>query len=1426
MSYSIIIERIQDMSNQLRLAIPMVVAFFTASLFGDVWYVDAANYGKSGDGKNAGASAFGTIQEAVDAANANDTIMVAAGVYEQGETQDAFTNPMMNRVYISKPLTLCGADRHTTIIKGSKATDDPSLDATARSLGLGSDAIRCIGIKANNVVISNFTITGGATKVPAANDNPDGCGGGIYAANGFENIAVVDCIVSNNVANRAAAARYGNDSNHKMSFIRTWFSWNRAFNRDPLTRGCLLAHCLITKHPSQSALMYCGTLINCTFAGNRMRAAGENSAFKAYNCLFADSWYKQSSDGPYYANCAFSLPASDFTVSASTNEFCQFDVGYGHFVAPVFNNYRLNSNAACVIGKGDAEFLELIPEKYRNTDFYGEKFEGEGAVNIGCSQTAVEVTGGLVRFKNMPGGEATGTYGFAYSPSNMYFFGDDSVSFFFANNLAYAYATSARTILRVKAKMKEWKGLYGFKASGSDTVMRYPLMDGTYEIMIPPEGKTLELSPVEATSILYVDKNSKETEEDGSNAFPFKKIQSAVDSVASGTYGIVYVKEGIYDEESGKTAKEHFNRVSIAGSYVRLVSADGVGKATISGGSDPDVAKDEWPFGCGVNAMRCVYVGPNSAVQGFALTGGRCNISGTGGATHGGAAYLDIGAQLLDCILTDGIASQGSAVFGNDSSGKLPAAHVFRCLITGNYGIDADGEGISKSEQKGSGAVRRTTLASCIVSGNYGQGFGAWEAQYAYHSTLIGPGLGLESNTTFLTGPMTNINCLSVSPKDKSNAPVLYGGTWLCSSDPSAQSVGVVKKDALVADPAAGDFRISALSPARDAAVADFNGGGSDVNHSQYYIFGATDFYGNRFAVNEDGLPVCGAVSLFAPTLAFDEKEVAVSAPTVSEDGKFKVTCTAVSAATRPYLGMAVNGVTQETVSANCDFTVENAGNHPVPYEVEALYDTKWFVDEKSGNDSGWGTESSPKATLKGALQYALPGDSVFVAPGVYSNGVQYAGGELATGDAEYDFDLAARAVVTNDVKLIGAGAERTFIVGESAPNAQEEDFGCGEGAVRCIVLHPGSSLSGFTLTGGRTKASNSDDKGDALCGGGILASRCRWASPSTLYSKLPRIDDCVISNCVARRGAGAYNGVYNRCRFLDNRILSGGNGAAARGIVKSYLYCRNTVFDFNEGYSTTYYATLENCTIGEFNSQNGAYDSLSVINDSPLVANTLILGNKGCAAASGAVFSNCVFNVRTLEYLRKNTKVTISSDCLIAAADEYLVVDENYTPVIGANIAVDTGKAALISEGLGAFDLYGNPRKVNGARLDVGAVEADWKGEYSRVLGSRVCVTEASPEVLLDSTAPGVQIPAGAKLSLTYGRQGSTGARTEISASVGGTLTAETESWSRIFESGEGQTLSFKTDSDFTDFLFTAGDGTAVLHGISRRSPFAFVIR
>ena len=110
------------MLSNVRYMISAAFAFLAACAFADVWYVDASNYGKSGDGRSPGASAFGTIQEAVAAANEGDTVMVAPGVYDQGETVDSFAIPMKNRVYIDKPITLCGADKDTTIIKGKLAS--------------------------------------------------------------------------------------------------------------------------------------------------------------------------------------------------------------------------------------------------------------------------------------------------------------------------------------------------------------------------------------------------------------------------------------------------------------------------------------------------------------------------------------------------------------------------------------------------------------------------------------------------------------------------------------------------------------------------------------------------------------------------------------------------------------------------------------------------------------------------------------------------------------------------------------------------------------------------------------------------------------------------------------------------------------------------------------------------------------------------------------------------------------------------------------------------------------------------------------------------------------------------------------------------------------------------------------------------------
>ena len=83
-----------------------IVAFFSASASGKVWYVDDDNFNTPGTDGLTEATAFGTIQEAVNAASSDDIVMVAAGTYDQGSTQDGFTKSMANRVYIDKSLTL------------------------------------------------------------------------------------------------------------------------------------------------------------------------------------------------------------------------------------------------------------------------------------------------------------------------------------------------------------------------------------------------------------------------------------------------------------------------------------------------------------------------------------------------------------------------------------------------------------------------------------------------------------------------------------------------------------------------------------------------------------------------------------------------------------------------------------------------------------------------------------------------------------------------------------------------------------------------------------------------------------------------------------------------------------------------------------------------------------------------------------------------------------------------------------------------------------------------------------------------------------------------------------------------------------------------------------------------------------------------
>ena len=101
-----------------------------------------------------------------------------------------------------------------------------------------------------------------------------------------------------------------------------------------------------------------------------------------------------------------------------------------------------------------------------------------------------------------------------------------------------------------------------------------------------------------------------------------------------------------------------------------------------------------------------------------------------------------------------------------------------------------------------------------------------------------------------------------------------------------------------------------------------------------------------------------------------------------------------------------------------------------------------------------------------------------------------------------------------------------------------------------------------------------------------------------------------------------------------------------------------------------------------------------------------------------------------------------MAESCIKTNVDS--LVFDGYRPVIGRNVCIDAGATDALDI-LPAFDVQGGQRVYNG-RLDIGAVEADWRGRYGRDIGSRMEVLSASPAVF-EQTDGTVRVPDGASL-------------------------------------------------------------------------------
>ena len=282
-----------------------------------------------------------------------------------------------------------------------------------------------------------------------------------------------------------------------------------------------------------------------------------------------------------------------------------------------------------------------------------------------------------------------------------------------------------------------------------------------------------------------------------------------------------------------------------------------------------------------------------------------------------------------------------------------------------------------------------------------------------------------------------------------------------------------------------------------------------------------------------------------------------------------------------------------------------------------------------------WATAAT---NIQDAVDAGFVGGTILVSNGVYAVGGRTVDGRLTNRVAIFK-PMAVRSV---------NGPELTVIQGYQVPGTTN-----GDGAIRCVYLTSGASLSGFTLTSGAARIGWYYQD---YSGGGV------WCGSTNAV-----VSNCVIvGNSASSFGGGAFGGTLNNCTLTGNMVSSDGGGA--------------------------YGGTLNNCTLTDNSASSGGGVAYGRLNNCIVYYNT---------ATYGANYSSS-----TLNYCCTTPQPTSGVGNITNAP---LFVD-----YAGGNLRLQSN-SPCINAGLNAYapgptDLDGLPRPVSGT-VDIGAYEFQGAG-------------------------------------------------------------------------------------------------------------------
>jgi len=262
------------------------------------------------------------IQDAVDAADAGDDVIVTNGVYKDGGA--VVQGSLTNRVAVTKPLTVWSVNgAAVTMIEGNPEISD--------------NAVRCVYLT-NKTLFIGFTLTNGATRgtddgVPLEDISGGGMWGNSYDA------VVQDCLLVNNLSAYFGGGAYGGVLNNctllsnsalfgggaefsqlnGCTLLNNYASYANGYGTGGGANDSTLTDCLLAGNwgdygggAAYSTLMNCvltnnssyggggagaGTLTDCSLSANTSGNGGGADSSTVQNCTFLNNTSSGSGGG-------------------------------------------------------------------------------------------------------------------------------------------------------------------------------------------------------------------------------------------------------------------------------------------------------------------------------------------------------------------------------------------------------------------------------------------------------------------------------------------------------------------------------------------------------------------------------------------------------------------------------------------------------------------------------------------------------------------------------------------------------------------------------------------------------------------------------------------------------------------------------------------------------------------------------------------------------------------------------------------------------------------------------------------------------------------------------------------------------------------------------------------------------------------------